>query len=259
MAKKDKKKDSIEATNEEGAGSKIITILIVTVIVLIWLGIFGVLIKLNVGNFGSDVLYPVLKDVPVLNWILPDTGGDETPEASEEYDNLTQANARIKELESQLAATSSSDSANSSEIEQLRAEVKRLKTFEDNQKKFAQRVKEFDENVVFNDKAPETEEYKKFYEEIEPDNAEEIYKSVCRQFEYSQEIKDQADTYSKMTPETAAAVMEEMTNDLTLIASIMDCMQASKSALILQNMKPTTAAQITTKMTAMKKPAVTNP
>ena len=169
------------------------------------------------------------------------------------YDNLTEANARIKELESQLAATSSSDSANGSEVEQLRAEVARLKKFEDNQKKFAERVKEFDQNVVYNSKAPDTEEYKKFYEEIEPDNAEEIYREVCRRFEYSQEIKDQADTYAKMTPESAAAVMEEMSNDLTLVASIMDCMQASKSALILQNMQPTTAAQVTTKMTAMKK------
>ena len=227
--------------------------LIVTVIVLIWLGIFGVLIKLDVGNFGSEVLYPVLKDVPVINWILPNPDSEESPQASKEYDNLTEANARIKELESQLAATSSSDSANGSEVEQLRAEVARLKKFEDNQKKFAERVKEFDQNVVYNSKAPDTEEYKKFYEEIEPDNAEEIYREVCRRFEYSQEIKDQADTYAKMTPESAAAVMEEMSNDLTLVASIMDCMQASKSALILQNMQPTTAAQVTTKMTAMKK------
>ncbi len=253
MAKKDKNKDSEQITNDESAGSKIVTVLIVTVIVLIWLGIFGVLIKLDVGNFGSEVLYPVLKDVPVINWILPNPDSEESPQASKEYDNLTEANARIKELESQLAATSSSDSANGSEVEQLRAEVARLKKFEDNQKKFAERVKEFDQNVVYNSKAPDTEEYKKFYEEIEPDNAEEIYREVCRRFEYSQEIKDQADTYAKMTPESAAAVMEEMSNDLTLVASIMDCMQASKSALILQNMQPTTAAQVTTKMTAMKK------
>lgn len=253
MAKKDKNKDSEQITNDESAGSKLVTVLIVTVIVLIWLGIFGVLIKLDVGNFGSEVLYPVLKDVPVINWILPNPDSEESPQSSKEYDNLTEANARIKELESQLAATSSSDSANGSEVEQLRAEVARLKKFEDNQKKFAERVKEFDQNVVYNSKAPDTEEYKKFYEEIEPDNAEEIYREVCRRFEYSQEIKDQADTYAKMTPESAAAVMEEMSNDLTLVASIMDCMQASKSALILQNMQPTTAAQVTTKMTAMKK------
>ena len=88
--------------------------------------------------------------------------------------------------------------------------------------------------------------------EIEPDNAEKIYKEVCKDYEYSQEIKDQADAYGKMEPASAAAILSEMTNDLTLVAKILDSMQTSKSALILQNMKPTTAAQVTTKMTAMK-------
>lgn len=66
---------------------------------------FGVLIKLNVGNFGSEVLYPVLKDVPVVNMILPEPAQNQSDTStSKEYDNLTEANARIKELESQLAA-----------------------------------------------------------------------------------------------------------------------------------------------------------
>ncbi|MCI5937648.1 MAG: hypothetical protein MRZ36_06620 [Eubacterium sp.] len=253
MAKKDKQ-DKIENPNEEGTGSKIVTALIVFIIVIIWLAIFGVLIKLDVGNFGSEVLYPVLKDVPVLNMVLPNTSddsGDGT--SSKEYDNLKEANARIKELESQLAATSSSDSANSDEVKDLKAEVERLKQFEDNQKAFAERVKQFDENVVYNDKAPDTEEYKQYYEQIEPDNAEKIYKEVCKDYQYSQEVKDQAEMYAKMEPANAAAILEEMTSDLNLVASILDSMQTSKSALILQNMSTTVAAQITTKMTAMKK------
>ena len=70
MAKKDKNKEN-KVSTDESTGSKIVTVLIVLVIVVIWLAIFGVLIKLDVGNFGSEVLYPVLKDVPVVNMILP--------------------------------------------------------------------------------------------------------------------------------------------------------------------------------------------
>lgn len=250
MAKKDKNTES-EVKNDESTGGKIITILIVMVIVIIWLAIFGVLIKLDVGNFGSEILYPVLKDVPVVNMILPEPS-DKAKDEDQGYDNLTAANARIKELESKLAANNSADSANSSEVEELRAEVNRLKKFEEAQSAFAKRVKEFDENVVYNENAPDTDEYKKFYEEIEPDNAEQIYKEVCRAYEYSQEIKDQADTYGKMEPASAAAILSEMANDLNLVAKILDSMQPSKSALILQNMAPTTAAQVTTKMTSMK-------
>ena len=75
---------------------------------------------------------------------------------------------------------------------------------------------------------------------------------MSRAYEYSQEIKDQADTYGKMEPANAAAILTEMANDLNLVAKILDSMQPSKSALILQNMAPTTAAQVTTKMTSMK-------
>lgn len=255
MAKKNKEaENSTEELNQgESSGSKVVTTLIVIVIVIIWLAIFGVLIKLDVGNFGSEVLYPVLKDVPVVNMILPEPAEDNGQASSGEYDNLTEANARIRELESQLAATNSSNSANSSEIDDLKAELNRLQKFEQNQKAFAERVKQFDRNVVFNDKAPDTEEYKKYYEEIEPDNAEEIYRDVCKVYEYTQEVKDQAELYSKMEPANAAAILEEMSNDLNLVASILDNMQASKSAEILANMSTTTAAQITTKMTAMKK------
>lgn len=253
MAGRRKEKNNTEEINqEENGGSKVVTTLIVLVIVVIWLAIFAVLIKLDVGNFGSGVLYPVLKDVPVINRILPEPENGEMQESGE-YDNLIEANARIRELESQLSATNSSNSANSSEIEDLKAEISRLEKFEQNQKAFAERVKKFDRNVVFNDKAPDTDEYKQYYEEIEPDNAEEIYRDVCKVYEYTQEIKDQAELYSKMEPAKAAAILEEMSNDLSLVASILDNMQSSKSAEILANMNTTTAAQVTTKMTAMKK------
>lgn len=249
MARKDKNKEK-EIKNDESTGGKIVTVLIVLVIVIIWLAIFGVLIKLDVGNFGSEILYPVLKDVPVVNMILPEPA--ENVEEGQEYDNLTEANARIKELESELAASNNAGSANSSEVEELQAEVNRLKKFEEAQSEFAKRVQEFDENVVYNDKAPDTDEYKAYYEEIEPDNAEQIYKEVCQDYEYSQEIKDQAEMYAKMEPASAAAILSEMANDLNLVAKILDSMQTSKSALILQNMSSTTAAQVTTKMTSMK-------
>ena len=92
--KKDKrKKEKNEIAQEESAGSKLLTFLIVFVIVVIWLALFGVLIKLDIGNFGSEVLSPVLKDVPVVNKILPAEEGDVQPEG---YTNIDEANARIK-------------------------------------------------------------------------------------------------------------------------------------------------------------------
>lgn len=91
MARKKKKDKNVEVAQEESGGSKLLTILIVIAIVLIWLGIFGVLIKMDVGNFGSEVLAPVIKDVPVINRILPDDGSNNQANG---YTNIDEANAR---------------------------------------------------------------------------------------------------------------------------------------------------------------------
>ena len=61
--------------NEEAGrvGSAFMTLLIV----MIWLGVIVILIKLDIGGVGSNVLRPVLKDVPILKEILPDMTDDE--------------------------------------------------------------------------------------------------------------------------------------------------------------------------------------
>ena len=90
-------------SDNEKKGSKMVTALIAVFIVIIWLAIFALLIKLDVGGFGSTVLYPVLKNVPVLNLILPDTDGAESSESGDTYKTLQEAIDRINELENELA------------------------------------------------------------------------------------------------------------------------------------------------------------
>ena len=233
--------------DEDSAGSKVITAIIVIVIVAIWLAIFGVLIKLDVGGFGSGVLYPVLKDVPVINKILPETGDGKTAESGY-YTNLEAANAKIQELEKKLAATTSSDTMNADEIEQLKKENARLKKFEDDRNSFAKRQSEFQKNVLFASGKPDTEEYKKYYSEIGEDNAEKIFKLVAKNYIYQQELSDQADILAKMQPPNAAKTLTEMTGDLQLIADILNKMQASKRAPIMDQMESTVVAQIETKL-----------
>lgn len=246
--KKNRKKDEQkEFAQEESAGSKLLTFLIVFVIVVIWLVLFGVLIKLDVGKFGSEVLYPVLKDVPVVNKVLPAVEGEQQPEG---YTNIDEANERIRALEQELASLKNTNTASADEVQELKAENERLKKFEEQKLAFDQRVKEFDEQVVYSDKSPELSEFQKFYEGIDPDNAAELYKQVVQDVQVSEKVKKQATVYAKMEPAQAASVLETMSGNLDLVASILDNMSESKSAEILANMTPETAAQITTKMTA---------
>ena len=70
-----------------------------------WLAAMVILIKLDVGHFGSRILRPVLKDVPVINMILPAASDDEAAnETSLPYKNLAEALAQIDALNATVAA-----------------------------------------------------------------------------------------------------------------------------------------------------------
>lgn len=255
MAKK-KKTDDIksidgEEVKKEGSGSKILSVLIALVIVIIWLAVFAALIKMDIGGFGSNVLSPVLKDVPIINRILPGYSAYEDTEGNR-YKNLDQAMAKIQELENQIASMNSTGSANSDYITQLEAENARLKVFEQEQKEFQQRVADFDQQVVFNDKAPAIEEYKTYYEQIDPANAADIYQKVVEQMQVDENIKTQAERFVKMEPQSAAQILEVMTGDLDLVCKILESMKPDQSAAIMQQMSTEYAAKITKKSTILE-------
>ena len=97
MAKKDREKMQ---NQEERGGGKILTVLIIFLIVLIWLAILALLIKFDVGGLGSGVLRPVLKDIPVINRILPDVSEEqEAYENAYPFKTLSEAMEYIKKLE----------------------------------------------------------------------------------------------------------------------------------------------------------------
>ena len=53
------------------------------------------------------------------------------------------------------------------------------------------------EEVVFSDQAPDIQQYKTYYESIDPENAEVLYKQVVEQITYDSQVEDYAKTYSK--------------------------------------------------------------
>lgn len=250
MAKKNK--DEVSSIEQESGGSKAVTALIALLIVVIWLAVFAFLIKLDVGGIGSNVLYPVLKDVPVVNKILPEASEErQAAEGNYKYNTLKSANARIKELEGRLESESGTTDANSDYISQLEAEVKKLRKYKDAEDAFQKRVAEFDEKVVFTENAPSVEEYRKYYESINPENADRIYRQVLDELQYTEKAKELATQYSKMDAASAAKILTEMKEDLDLICDILENMKESEAAAILQAMDTTFAAQITKKIAAV--------
>ena len=240
-----------EELGEDEIGGGVPVFLVTALIVVVWIAILCLLIKLDVGGFGSGVLTPVLKDVPVISKILPTANNEEmvVEEAQDDsyggYTNLKEAVDYITELELELQRAQSSGAESSEELESLRAEVARLKTFEDNQVEF-QRIKtEFYEEVIYAENGPGEEAYKKYYESIDPATAEYLYKQVVQQVEESNEVKEYAQAYSEMKPKAAAGIIEEMTDNLALAARILSVMSAEDRGKILEAMDAKVAARLT--------------
>ena len=107
------------------------------------------------------------------------------------------------------------------------------------------RKEKYYEEVVFSDQAPDIEQYKAYYESIEPENAEVLYKQVVEQITYDDQVKDYAKAYSQMKPKEAAAIFNTMTDNLGLVADILMSMGAQQRGDILGKMDAGTAAKLT--------------
>ncbi len=241
-----KREAEIEAEEEKGNG--VSSFIVTTVIVLVWIAILCFLIKLNVGGFGSEVLAPLLKDVPVINKILP--GTPEDTETNNEgtyggYSSLKDAVDYIKVLELELEHSQSVNNSNSEELTKLMAEVERLSEFEQKQVEFQRIYEQFYEQVIYAEKGPGAEEYKKFYESIDPATAEALYKQVLLKLEKDKELLDYVSMYSQMKPKAAAAVFDNMTDNFNLVAEILLTMESDAAAKILAAMDASNAAKLT--------------
>lgn len=140
------------AEDEESGG--FFTFLATLAIIAVWIGIVCVIIKLDVGGFGSQVLSPLLKDVPVINKILPAPKTENNQEGTDNggYTSLSDAVEQIKNLELELMQAQTEKLANEEEISKLKTEVVRLQEFENKQVEFQRLKTEFFENVVYAEK-----------------------------------------------------------------------------------------------------------
>ena len=231
---------------EEGLGNKLVMVAVTLLVILLWLAIIVLAIKEDFGGFGSTMLRPLIKDIPYLNWILPEE--DEDEEGTEyQYDTIDDAVERIKELEALLDAQLVTNSDNSDLIAELQEQIAELQVYKLEQDEFEKTKEKFYEEVVFSDEAPDIKEYKTYYESIDPENAEVLYKQVVEQSIYDEEIEDYVKTYSSMKAKEAAAIFdsEYMQSNLQLAADILANMSAKSRADILGKMDPENAARIT--------------
>lgn len=237
--------DDPDFEDDGGVGGKLAVFLATVIIIAIWLGILVLVIKWDVGGFGSTVMYPILKDVPYVNKILPEV---EVPIEQQQYPytTLAEATAQIKQLEQQLAKAQDKIDKKNGRIKELKAQLEKLSAYEENEAQFEKLKQKFDEEVVFSDNAPDISNYQEYYEAIDPANAQVIYRQVLEQQKKTKEMEDYVATYSSMKPKKAASVFDTMMDDNSrLVADILGAMDTESRAAIMAEMQAENAAIIT--------------
>jgi flagellar motility protein MotE (MotC chaperone) len=250
--KKEAKKRAKELENQERElddqieGSSVPVALVTIFIIVIWLGIIILLVKMDVGGIGSNVLKPILQDIPVVNKILPSENGMETTKDKSYggYTSIKDAVEDLNKVQQQLEQAQNTNATYSEQIETLKAEVKRLQTFEDNQVEFQKIKEQFYEEVVYAENGPGAEEYREYYEEMDPSTAEALYKQVVQEEAVSSKMKDYVATFSGMDASDAAAILSAMTDDLDLAAEILSSMSSTQRAAIMAEMDANIAARL---------------
>lgn len=252
--KKEAKRRAKEIAKQEedlglDEGNGLVTFGATVLIVALWIAVVCVIVKLDIGGFGSSVLAPILKDVPVLNMILPNSGQTETtdPGSYGGYSSLEDAVAYIRQLELELEQVRIASNSKDADIEKLIAENQRLSEFEQIMVEFQRIRQEFYEEVVYAENGPGAEEFRRWYEEMDPATAEALYKQVVVQLEESQQVKDYAAAYSSesMKPKEAAEIFNTMTDNLNLVAKILNAMSVEDRGAILAAMDTEVAARLT--------------
>ncbi len=249
--KKEAKRRASEIAREEEAfdegGNGLVTVGATILIIFLWLAVICVIVKLDIGGFGSTVLAPILKDVPVINKILPGSSVTETtdPDGYGGYSSLQEAVEYIKQLEQELERAQNASNTKDTDLAALKAENERLREFESKQLEFMRIKNEFYEEVVYSDKGPGMEAYKEWYETMDPSTADFLYKQVVQQLEESAEIQEFARTYSAMKPKEAAKIFEAMQDDLNRVAKILNAMNSKDRGAILGVMDAQVAARLT--------------
>lgn len=238
-----------EVRQNDGGASKGLGVLIVVLIVITWLSVMALLIKCDVGGFGSEVLRPVFKDVPVIRAILPDASDEEVAKESDyPYDNLADALAQIAVLDAANASKDAEIAALNDRIAEQDAEIIRLSASLEDQETFEEKKNEFYDEIVYGESAPDADTYIEWYNELDAEHAEEIYREIISAKQADQEILDLAAAYESMDAKDAAEILESMSTDMDTVALIMNNMSTEAQGKILAEMEPAFAASVTKKL-----------
>lgn len=231
---KNQKRGNEVMESEEKSDNKLITIIFAILTILVWLAIFCVMVKMDVNGFGSNIMRPIFKDVPIINLILPDASDEELVEEQNlPYRNLSEAMDYIRDLELQIQGYQEENVEQESQITELQSQVSRLEIFEKNQVAFQEEKEAYYQEVVLDNGTEMMNSFQQWYEKMDPETAEKIYRQVIERVEQLKLADEFVSTFEEMDAAQAAAIFMEMSGDLDTVVKTLRSLNADTRSGIL--------------------------
>lgn len=210
---------------------------IIPIVIIVLLALLVAVIKLDIGKISSKYIAPKIENIPIINKILPkktEKGlyDNHTKEQLVDIISGTQAELEVSQLRIQ---------EQSDQINGLQSKIRDLEVFEAEYLQFKEEKRIFDDYVGNMDK----EEYVKFYQQMHPENAQEIYAQIITVQQMTKEQRKYSALISEMDETRAAKVLENLfQTDMDIILSILSNMETENASAILAEMDSKIAAVV---------------
>jgi len=210
----------------------------IPIVVLAVVAVIVLFVKLDIGKISSKYIAPKIENIPIINKILPKTKqGDGLYDSQSKKQLIDIISGSETELE--IAQMEIEDHLD--RISDLEKKIKDLEVFEDEYLKFKEEKQIFDDYIGNMEK----EEFIKFYEQMNPENAQTIYAELVKVQQMTKEQRKYSALISEMDETSAAKVLENLfQTDMDIILSILSNMDTESASAILGEMDSKIASMV---------------
>jgi len=243
--KKEKRNKSRSAEPKRGGKGRIILLAVGLPILLIICAFLAVLM-MNPAGLRDKYLADRIANVPVLNRFLPDdTGETDGEEIAPPVKSSAELLAEIDALTTQLEQKDS-------QLASLRESVESYRIALISQSELARQMSEFNalKNEFNRDNAlKDTKLYQKYFEQINPETAADLYREAVGINQSDKEVKDYLNKIKGMDTKKIAKAMEDMINtNMELIIKVLKAFDVDTASEIMNEMSATNAAAVMRQM-----------
>ncbi len=209
-------------------------------VALLIVGAGVAIIGFNALGIRDRYLTDILKNIPIVNNLLPAEAVNVPPTVSVE-----DLQRQITELTNQVGQLTEQNKSLSDKNNIYLQQLEQLQKVEAQQQQFVQDKAQFDEMIALKD----PNAYRQFYQSVDPTHAEELYKQVVQISQNMAEVNKYVAAFADMDAGNAAAILEELlTGDLNLVVEILKNTDSTVCGEILAAMTPANAAKVTKRM-----------